>query len=185
MRFIADAIDRVNVAAGRWLSWLALAIVLVQFAVVLARYVFGLGSIWMQESVTYMHGFLFMLAAAYTLKLDGHVRIDIFYRDAAPRAKAKVNLAGALLFLLPVCVLIFYASYPYVAGSWAVLEGSPEASGIQGRYLQKTAILVFAVMMALQGLSMAIRSVLAIGGDEAELAALAAPQTPHEHGPQV
>ena len=101
MRGLANFIDWFNTTVGRGLAWLTLGIVLVQMGVVIARYVFGLGSIWAQESITYMHGFLFMLAAAYTLKLDGHVRVDIFYREAPPRRKAMVNLFGSLFFLIP------------------------------------------------------------------------------------
>lgn len=175
MRGLANFIDWFNTTVGRGLAWLTLGIVLVQMGVVIARYVFGLGSIWAQESITYMHGFLFMLAAAYTLKLDGHVRVDIFYREAPPRRKAMVNLFGSLFFLIPVCLLIFYIAWPYVAQSWSILEGSQETSGIQGRYLQKTAILAFAAMMALQGLSIAIHSILAIQGDVEELEALKVP----------
>lgn len=169
MRALADLIDRVNKSVGRTVMWFALFIVLIQFVVVVMRYVFGVGSIFAQESITYLHGFLFMMAAAYTLLTDGHVRVDIFYRDARPRKKAVVNLLGAFVLMIPVCVLIFWTSFPYVMASWAVLEGSPETSGIQARYLHKTAILAFAVMMALQGISMAIRSFLALGGDEIEL----------------
>lgn len=110
-----------------------------------------------------------MLAAAYTLKTDGHVRVDIFYRPASERTKAIVNLIGSALFLLPMCALIFYYSYPYVIESWRILEGSPEASGIKGRYLQKTAILYFAVLMALQGLAMIARSILVLAGKGDEL----------------
>lgn len=169
MRALADLIDRINKSVGRTVMWFALLLVLVQFIVVLMRYVFGVGSIFAQESITYMHGFLFMLAAAYTLLVDGHVRVDIFYREAKPRKKAMVNLFGALVLLLPVCIVIFWTSFPYVASSWAALEGSPETSGIQARYLQKSAILGFAVLMSMQGVSMAIRSLLALGGDEIEL----------------
>jgi TRAP-type mannitol/chloroaromatic compound transport system permease small subunit len=169
MRALADLIDRTNRSVGRTVTWFALFIVLIQFVVVVMRYVFGIGSIFAQESITYLHGFLFMLAAAYTLLVDGHVRVDIFYRDAHPRKKAIINLFGAFVLLIPVCILIFWTSFPYVAASWAALEGSPETSGIQARYIQKTAILVFAVMMALQGVSMAIRSFLALGGDELEI----------------
>lgn len=169
MRALADLIDRINKSVGRTVMWFALLLVLVQFVVVLMRYVFGVGSIFAQESITYMHGFLFMLAAAYTLLVDGHVRVDIFYREAKPRKKAMVNLFGALVLLLPVCIVIFWTSFPYVASSWAALEGSPETSGIQARYLQKSAILGFAVLMSMQGVSMAIRSLLALGGDEIEL----------------
>jgi len=169
MRALADLIDRVNKSVGRTVMWFALFIVLIQFVVVVMRYVFGIGSIFAQESITYLHGFLFMLAAAYTLLIDGHVRVDIFYRDAHPRKKAMVNLLGAFILLIPVCLLIFWTSFPYVMASWATLEGSPETSGIQARYIHKTAILAFAMMMALQGISIAIRSLLALGGDEMEI----------------
>jgi TRAP-type mannitol/chloroaromatic compound transport system permease small subunit len=172
MRAIAGTIDWINVTIGKAVAWLSLAIVLLQLLVVLGRYVFGIGSIQAQESVTYMHGLLFMLAAAYTLKADGHVRIDIFYRGAQPRTKAAVNLVGSLFFLIPMCAVILLVSWSYVARSWAVFEGSRETSGLQAVFLLKTVILVFAVQLALQGVSTVIRSLLAIGGDEAELAAL-------------
>ena len=179
MRAIALAIDAINLWTGKILAWLALAVVLVQFIVVVMRYVFGVGSIQMQELIIYMHAFLFMLAAAYTLRMDGHVRIDIFYREASPRRKAWVNLLGCLFFLLPVCVLIGVISWPYVSNSWAILESSRESSGIPGVFLLKTAIIAFAVQIGLQGISMTIHSILAIAGDKRELAALEAPmQTP-------
>src|SRR5690349_5708846 len=98
---VADAIDALIAAIGRAVAWLALAIVLVQFAVVLLRYAFGIGSIWLSESVIYGHGIMFMLAAAWTLQVGGHVRVDIFYADASPRTKALVDLLGSLLLVLP------------------------------------------------------------------------------------
>lgn len=173
MRAVADIIDGFNRGVGKALAWLALAMVLVQFAVVLARYVFGVGNLWAQESIVYMHGFLFMLAAAYTLSADGHVRVDIFYRGSGPRAKALVNLFGALVFLIPVSVLIVAISWGYVAGSWRIFEGSREASGIQGVFLLKTAIPLFGAMLALQGVVMVLRSLLVLTGDEREIARLA------------
>ncbi|MGX1098511.1 TRAP transporter small permease subunit [Amorphus sp. MBR-141] len=179
MRALATVIDALNLWTGKILSWLALAIVVVQFVVVVMRYVFGVGSIQMQELIIYMHAFLFMLAAAYTLRVDGHVRIDIFYREASPRRKAWVNLLGCIFFLLPVCILIGWISWPYVSNSWAIFEGSRESSGIPGVFLLKTAIIVFAAQIGLQGISMMCHSLLALAGDERELAALDAPmQTP-------
>jgi TRAP-type mannitol/chloroaromatic compound transport system permease small subunit len=174
MRAVAGFIDALNERIGRAVSWLALLIVLLQFLIVVGRYVFGVGSIWFQELIIYMFGFMFMLGAAYTLRHDGHVRVDIFYREAKPRTKALVNLAGSILFLIPICALIFWVAWPYVLQSWSVWEGSQESSGIPARYLQKTAILAFAVLMALQGLSIAIRSLLALQGDEKEINALTA-----------
>ena len=118
---LAERIDRLNTAIGRAASWCALAIVLMGFAVVLLRYVLGLGSIWLQESILYAHAALFLLAAAWTLKEGGHVRVDVFYADASPRAKAWVNLLGALFLLLPFCLAILWFSLPYVQRSWAIL----------------------------------------------------------------
>ncbi|KZL20733.1 Tripartite ATP-independent periplasmic transporter, DctQ component [Pseudovibrio axinellae] len=169
MRALMNLITSVNSGIGKSCAWLSLGIVLVQFTVVVMRYVFGIGSIWMQESITYMHGFLFMLAAAYTLSVDGHVRVDIFYRDARPRIKAMVDLVGSVFFLLPMCAVIIYWSWGYVASSWSIWEGSQEASGIQGRYLLKSAIIGFAVLVGLQGIAIIIRSVLALGGDKDSL----------------
>src|ERR1043166_3564083 len=97
---IAQRIDRVTTAVGRAASWCALFIVLTGFAVVLMRYVLGLGSLWLQESILYAHAALFLLAAAWTLKDGGHVRVDVFYASASPRAKAWIDLLGALLLRL-------------------------------------------------------------------------------------
>jgi TRAP-type mannitol/chloroaromatic compound transport system permease small subunit len=110
-----------------------------------------------------------MLASAYTLAQDGHVRVDIFYREANPRTKAKINLFGSLLLMLPVCILIVWVSWDYVYNSWAIMEGSQETSGIQARFLLKSAIIGFAIQMALQGFVIMVRSWYALQGDEVEL----------------
>lgn len=171
----AKAIDALNQRLGSWIAWLALIMVLVQFTVVLMRYVFGMGSIAMQESIIYMHGILFMVGAGYTLLHDGHVRVDIFYREASPKHKARVDIFGVLVFLLPVCALLWIYSWPYVQNSWAVHEGSKETSGIQAVFLLKTVVLVFVALVALQGISMMIRSLAVLLGKEAP-----PPQEEHE-----
>ncbi|MGH6922466.1 MAG: TRAP transporter small permease subunit [Propylenella sp.] len=169
MRSLVDLVDAVNIRIGRAVAWLVVAMMLLQVLVVICRYVFGIGSIQVQESIQYMHAFLFMLASAYTLAFDGHVRVDIFYREASARRRALVNLVGALVFLIPVCILLLLISWRYVGRSWAILEGSHETSGIPGVFLLKTVIPVFAVQMGLQGIVMAVRSALALAGDRREL----------------
>ena len=159
---LARAIDELNERIGRVVAWAALLMVLVQFAVVLMRYVYGISFIFMQESVVYLHAILFMLGAGYTLLHGGHVRVDIFYAGARRRTKAWVDLIGVIIFLAPVCAIIFRYSYPYVRSSWAVFEGSRETSGIQAVFLLKTVILVFAVLILLQGLALALHSIVAI-----------------------
>jgi TRAP-type mannitol/chloroaromatic compound transport system permease small subunit len=143
--------------------------VLVQFTVVVLRYVFGFGSILMQESVIYLHAILFMIGAGYTLLHEGHVRLDIFYRDTSVRTKALVDLWGSIGLLIPVTVLIWWSSWPYVAGSWKVLEGSKETSGIHAVFLLKTVILVFAALMLVQGISLMAKSILTLKGRRQDL----------------
>ena len=154
----ADFIDSLTTAIGRAVAWLALAIVLVQFSLVVARYAFGLGSIWLTELVTYGSAMMFMLAAAWTLRADGHVRVDVFYAHAQQRAQAIVDLIGALLLLLPFAFVLIYLSVPYASRSWAIMERSHETSGLPLVYVLKTVIPLFAALMALQGIAQAIRA---------------------------
>jgi TRAP-type mannitol/chloroaromatic compound transport system permease small subunit len=158
MTAIADRIDRFNSAIGRAVAWLVLAVVLLQFALVVARYLFGLGSIWATEVVIYAHATLFLLAAAWTLRAGGHVRVDIFYAEASPRTKAMIDLIGAGLLLLPFALVLAWLSWPYAARSWAILEHSQESSGMPLVFLLKSLIPLFAVLMALQGVAQAIRA---------------------------
>jgi TRAP-type mannitol/chloroaromatic compound transport system permease small subunit len=159
---LADRIDRLTTGIGRVVAWLALAVVLLQFALVVARYLFGLGSIWATESVIYAHATLFMLAAAWTLRAGGHVRVDVFYAEATPRTRAKIDLAGSVLLLLPFSTVLVWLSVPYAARSWAILERSQETSGLPLVYLLKTLIPLFAFLMALQGIAQAIRAIQAL-----------------------
>ncbi len=161
---LADGIDRAIAAIGRAATWCCLYVVLVEFAVVVMRYALGMGSIRLQESVLYAHAGLFMLAAAWTLQIDGHVRVDIFYAQAKPRTRALVDLIGALVFLLPFAASLALLSIPYVGRSWAILERSREVSGLPFVYLLKTLIPLFAVLIGLQGVAQAIRAALVLSG---------------------
>lgn len=162
MIWLLNFIDNTNRRIGGVVAWLATIMVAIQFAVVVLRYIFGVSSLMLQESLTYMFSILFMLGAGHTLLNDGHVRVDIFYRTAKTSTKAVVDLIGSMFFLIPCCVLILILSPPYVAASWAVLEGSKETSGIPGIFLLKSLIPVFAVLLLLQGIASAIRAYLTL-----------------------
>jgi TRAP-type mannitol/chloroaromatic compound transport system permease small subunit len=165
---IAAAIDRAIAAIGRAAVWCCLYIVLAEFAVVVLRYAFGLGSIRLQESVLYAHAALFMLAAAWTLQTGGHVRVDVFYAQASPRTRAVIDLVGAVIFLFPVAIAVFALSLPYVERSWAIFEGSRETSGLPFVYLLKTLIPLFALLIGLQGIAQTIRAALVLAGPRAQ-----------------
>jgi TRAP-type mannitol/chloroaromatic compound transport system permease small subunit len=157
-------VDRLNDALGRGVAWLTLAMVLITFVVVILRYIFAIGWVWMQESYVWLHGIVFMLGAGYTLLHNGHVRVDIVYRTASPRYKSVVDLLGSLVLLLPLVVVIFSVSFDYVLASWLELEESREAGGLPGLFLLKTVILAFCVLLGLQGLALAGRSLAALAG---------------------
>jgi TRAP-type mannitol/chloroaromatic compound transport system permease small subunit len=155
---IAGRIDRFTGAVGRAAAYLAIGIVSLQFLVVLLRYAFSFGSIWLSETIVYAHASLLMLAAAWTLREGGHVRVDIFYADASARTKALIDLIGALFLLLPFSCVLLWLSFPYATRAWMILERSHETSGLPLVFLLKTLIPVFALLLALQGVSQAIRA---------------------------
>jgi TRAP-type mannitol/chloroaromatic compound transport system permease small subunit len=164
MLALADRIDCLSRAVGRAAAWLCLAVALLQFALVVARYVFSLGSVWLTEAVIYGHAALIMLAAAWPLQAGGLVRVVVFFERAGPRARALIDLVGALLLLMPFMLVLLWLSWPYAARSWAILERSREASGLPLVFVLKTLIPLFAVLMALQGVSQAIRAADALSG---------------------
>lgn len=172
MQQIYRILDGISETIGRVIAWFTLLMVLIQFLVVLLRYVFaapgflGVSSLWWQESIIYLHGSLIMLGAGYTLLHDGHVRVDIFYAEASDKVRDWTDLLGSLLFLLPVCWVMWWSAAPNVAMSWSMHEGSPEASGIPYRYLLKSTVLAAAVLLALQGLSTALKSALRLAGHQ-------------------
>jgi len=150
---LSDRLDRIGAATGRAVAWLSLALVLVTFLVVVLRYLLDTGSIALQESALYLHAALFMLGAAWTLKIDGHVRVDVLYRHFSARGKAAADLFGTLLFLLPTCGFLLWISLDYVDAAWRVREASPEAGGLPFVYLLKTLIPVAALLLIVQGAS--------------------------------
>ncbi|SHF29779.1 TRAP-type mannitol/chloroaromatic compound transport system, small permease component [Modicisalibacter ilicicola DSM 19980] len=157
-------IDGITERLGKTLAWLVLIMMLVEFLIVVLRYLFNFNSIPMQESVMYLHAVVFLLAASYTLKHDGHVRVDIFYRGMTAKKKAWVDLLGTLFLLMPVMIFVVLTSLGYVGKSWRILEGSPESGGLPGVFLLKTLIPIFAGLMCLQGVVEIARNGLIIAG---------------------
>ena len=158
---VASAIDKLNRSVGRITAWLTLAMVLVTFCVVVLRYLFDTGWIWLQESVTWMHAAVFMLAAAYTLADDQHVRVDIFYREMSEPGRALVNALGTALFLLPLSVFLIWSSWDYASLSWEIHETSREAGGMIFPFpsIMKSFIPATAFLLLLQGIAMEARNI--------------------------
>lgn len=149
---IIRAINAVNHAIGIAAAWLMLPVVLICFAVVILRYGFGSGYIWMQELFIWGHGIAFLSAAAYTFQSNGHVRVDVFYSRASNRAKARVNIVGVVFLLFVTCGALFYVSLPQVVTSWKLGERSSSISGLDQAYVLKGFVLVFCVTCMLHGI---------------------------------
>ena len=154
---MANAIDRMNRTVADVIRWLALAMVLVQFVIVIGRYVFGLNSIAAQESVLYLHATLFMLGAGFTLLVDKHVRVDVFYAKASDVTRRRIDSFGHLFLLIPSMLALLYWSWPSVRNSWAILEGPISVGGIEAVFLLKSLIPAFCILILLQSLSLLVR----------------------------
>lgn len=153
-------INQLNYRLGQLVSWLTLLLVALVIIVVLSRYLLGIGSIAIQESISYVHAIIFMLGLAFTLQRGGHVRVDIFYREFSVRRKAMVDLMGTIIFVFPFCGLILFGSWDYVMASWSIKETSSETGGIAAVYWLKTLMIIMPITLALQGIAQIIDSIL-------------------------
>ncbi|MCV6614029.1 MAG: TRAP transporter small permease subunit [Cellvibrionaceae bacterium] len=150
--YLADLMDAFSEALGKLVSWLTIFMVVATCIVVVLRYLLNIGATALQDSVTYMHATVFLLGAAYTLNKGGQVRVDVFYRNFNLRQKAWIDAIGSVLFLLPLCGLIFFTSLDYVANSWAVKETARDTNGLPYVYLLKTLLPLAAFTLALQAI---------------------------------
>jgi TRAP-type mannitol/chloroaromatic compound transport system permease small subunit len=157
-----DLAARMVAWLGRAVSWLTILMTLMTFSVVVLRYGLNLGWIWLQESITYLHALVFMVAAAWAFQTDDHVRVDIFYRDRSARYRDAVNLAGTLLFLVPFSLFLMYIAWDYVAASWTTREASREAGGLPLVWLLKSLIVALPALLLLQSWSTAAQCIRAL-----------------------
>lgn len=164
--FIIRAISAMNKLLGNVFAWFSLVMVVVCFTVVVQRYLFGFTVLWMQDLYVWLNGAMFTAVAGYALLRDDHVRVDIFYRPAPIRKKAMIDLFGVVVFLLPFCYIVYSYSWNYIARSWRLHEASANIGGMPGLFILKTFILVFVAVVSLQGIAVALRSILVLRGQE-------------------
>jgi TRAP-type mannitol/chloroaromatic compound transport system permease small subunit len=159
---LSKFIDRFNTIIGYLCAFFVFSMVIVVFTVVVLRYGFNIGFIWMQEVYVWLHSFVFMLGAGFTYLANEHVRIDVFYREASKKYKATVDLFGNIFLLLPFLYIIWKYSYPFVYRSFLMNEVSREAGGMPALYILKSAILWFCIVLFLQLISNVIKSILTL-----------------------
>ena len=157
MLWLADWIDTLNRAIAEFVRWFAVAMMLIQFGIVIGRYIFGVNSIWVQESVLYLHASLFMLAAGYTLLVDKHVRVDIVYARVSVASRRRIDIIGHLLLLLPAMGVLAWWSWPSVRNSWKIFEGPISVGGIEAVFLLKSLIPIFCLLVTLQSVANLLR----------------------------
>lgn len=159
---VIQFLDSIAEFTGATTAWLTGLMVLIACIVVTLRHLFGIGSVGLQESVTYMHAMVFMLGAAYALKTGDHVRVDIFFRRFSAHKRAWVEVLGSLLFTLPMMIFIGWGSVDFVRESWRIGEGSTDSGGLGGVYLLKTLLPVMAVSVGLQAIAELLRNLLVL-----------------------
>ncbi|MFC3613425.1 TRAP transporter small permease subunit [Lutimaribacter marinistellae] len=155
---VISVIDRITELFGKLISWLVLYMVLMTFANVVMRYVFGISIIALYESVLYAFAISMTALAGWALMRDQHVRVDIFYGAMRPRGRALVNIAGTVFLLAPMLWVLWSRSIPYVERSWKLRETSNEVAGLDYLYVLKTFMLVFVALLAFQAVSFLLKN---------------------------
>ena len=168
LKKLSQWIDTLNTWVGNCVAWATAIVVVVVFVDVVMRYVFDTSFVFTQELEWHLFGFIFLMGAGYTLLKDGHVRVDIFYQRLSPKSKAWINLLGVLFFLIPGCYMIIATSMRFVYNAWSVMEGSPDPGGIPYRFVLKACIPAGFILLLLQGISLGIKSLFTILGEELE-----------------
>ena len=157
---LSEGIERFSEITGRALAWLVLVLVLLVAYDVMMRYFFLSGSIAIQELEWHLFSTIFLLGAAYTLKHDDHVRLDLVYRSRfmSDYRRAWINLVCSLLFLIPFCILIIKSSWPFVSQAYQFSEGSPDPGGLPYRWILKAAIPLGFFLLIIQGISESLKN---------------------------
>jgi len=161
-------IDNLNEWVGRGVGWVTLALVLVIFVDVVMRYLFNTSYVFTQELEWHLFAFIFLIGAGYTLLHDGHVRVDIIYQRLGLKGRAWINLLGVIFFLIPGCLMVMSTSWKFTVNSFMIMEGSPDPGGIPFRFIVKGCIPAGFFLLLIQGLSLAIHSLMQILGIETE-----------------
>jgi TRAP-type mannitol/chloroaromatic compound transport system permease small subunit len=166
---LITVIDEITFFIGEATKWLLPILVLSVAASVFALSIFGVTTTKWLESAKYLQALVIMLGAGATLLASQHVRVDIFHTTMTDIGKARVDLLGYYLLMVPVCILLVWNAQSFVAFAWAIREGSSEATGIRGVYLLKTLIPVFAITMMAQGLAIATRAAMCLSHQDRPL----------------
>jgi TRAP-type mannitol/chloroaromatic compound transport system permease small subunit len=163
-RTVVSGIERISEAIGKGFAWLTLGSVLVCFAVVVLRYGFGIGHVWMQELYVWFHAMVFTGCAGYALKHNAHVRVDIFYSSMTARKRAWVDLLGACVLVIPWMAFTAWVAWPWMMRSYGMGESSGASDGMPAIWVLKAMLIVMTVVLILQATAMALRSLLILSG---------------------
>jgi TRAP-type mannitol/chloroaromatic compound transport system permease small subunit len=171
LKKLARAIDRLNDRIGDAIQWLVLVLVVVGAVNALLRYATRYTGVSLSSNAYfdfqwYMFSLIFLLGAAYGLNHDVHVRVDVLYSRLGAKARAWIDLAGSVLFLIPFSLVMLWASFGPVWASWAIRETSPDPGGLP-RYPIKAVLLISFFLLAIQGLSQVIKQIEILRGGAA------------------
>lgn len=160
MKTLIAFLEGINHYISRVVCWFVLLMVLIQFSIVIMRYALGYSSIAVSESVLYLHSAVFMLGAGYTLLIDAHVRVDIFYAKASKYTQTLIDVFGHLLLLMPSMLALLYWSWPSVYSAWKIKEGAISVGGLPATWLLKLLIPAFCILLLIQSVACLLRNVL-------------------------
>ncbi len=159
---IIKIIDAANEKVGSATAWLSFVLVLVVCYDVFTRYFLKVSSVAVQELEWHLFSVLFLLSAAYTLKNDGHVRVDVIYSRLNKKSKAVINLIGSILLLIPFSLMVVFTSKNFVYSSFQIMETSPDPGGLPARFVLKSFLPISFIFLFLQGITLFLRSLITL-----------------------
>lgn len=159
---LIKAIDTLIDKIGQFTQWFASILMLLVCVDVILRYTIGFSSAFLSELEWHIFSFFFLVGAAYTLKDNKHVRVDVFYARFSEKKKALVNLLGTLLFLIPFCIIIIKGGIPYTEFAFRLDEKSSDPGGLPARFVVKSFIVIGFGLLFLQGISLVLKSLFTL-----------------------
>lgn len=162
MNFYIRFADTLSAWVAKAFAWSLMLMTLGVTYEVVVRYILRRPTVWAFDMTYIMYGTMFMLAGAYTLSRDAHVRADIVYRLMRPRAQAALELVLYFLFFFPGVLALIFAGWKYVARSWRYLEVSTMSPANIPIYQFKTVIVVAGVLLFLQGIAQVMRCIICL-----------------------
>ena len=169
MEKLNNFFEKLNFIIGKILVLIMILLILNVFYDVISRYFFYLLSIALQELEWHFFGVMILFGMSYTLKTEGHVRVDFIYNNLSPKKQALINILGTIFFIIPFAIFIVYGSYDFVMDSYTTNEISDDPGGLTHRWIIKAMIPISFIYLVITSIGYIIQNIIIYKQNKSEL----------------